>query len=168
MASNLEIKYKLDDFRSVRRRISKIRDLVCSKEIQEDIYYKVKSGRLKLRIINNETGHLIHYIRVEKSSKRISRYEISKTSSFKELDSILRSQFQILTIVKKNRIIFTKENIRLHLDTLKDLGKFLEIEIIYKNISKARKQMEELICLLKLNEKNFIKTSYSDLLIKQK
>ncbi|MBK7157191.1 MAG: hypothetical protein IPH77_01180 [Ignavibacteria bacterium] len=45
------------------------------------------------------------------------------------------------------------------------LGNFLEIEIMFKDLKKAKKLMEELKDLLNLNPKDFIKSSYSDLLI---
>jgi len=135
------------------------------KEKQIDVYYKVTQGRLKLRIINNKRGNLIFYERKEKTSKRISNYFISETKSFKELDKILRSQFEVLAIVHKQRDIFLENNTRIHLDTVKGLGKFLEIEVVYKDIVKAKKQMEQLIASLGLNEEDFIKESYSDLLI---
>ncbi len=165
MATNLEIKCRLNNFRFVRKRISEIKRIVCLKEKQTDVYYNVKKGRLKLRIINNERGNLVFYERREKTSRRISNYLISETESFKELDEILRSQFEVLAIVHKQRNIFLQNNIRIHLDTVKGIGKFLEIEVVYKDIVKATKQMEKLIATLGLYEKDFIKESYSDLLI---
>jgi len=168
LGSNLEIKCRLDNFRFVKKRISEIKEIVFLREKQFDVYYKVKKGRLKLRIINDERGNLIFYERKEKTSKRISNYLISETKSFKELDEILRSQFGVLAIVHKERDIYLDNNIRIHLDSVKGLGKFLEIEIIYENPIKAKKQMEQLIAALGLNEKDFIKASYSDLLINKK
>ena len=72
----------------------------------------------------------------------------------------------MLTVVSKVRNIYIKENVRIHLDRLKKLGDFLEIEIIYKDIKSAKKQMKELIEFLELNKNEFIKHSYSDMLIK--
>ena len=67
---------------------------------------------------------------------------------------------------KKVRHIFIKNNIRIHLDRVKKLGDFIEIEIIYKEIKSAKKQMKELIEFLELNKNDYIKHSYSDMLIK--
>lgn len=168
MAKNLEIKCRLNNFNSVNKRINSIRGVIYTREYQTDIYYKVKTGRLKLRIINNEKGVLIHYQRPENKSRRISHYILSETKSHKELDEILRSQFDVLIIVRKQRDICLNKNIRIHLDNVKGLGKFLEIEVIYKNLSMAKKQMDILISYLGLIEKDFIKASYSDLLINKK
>jgi len=165
LARNLEIKCRLDNFKIVRKRILEIKRFAFLNEIQVDVYYKIKKGRLKLRIINSERGSLIFYERKEKTSKRISNYLISETESFKELDAILRRQFEVLGIVHKKRDIYLENNIRIHLDSVKGLGKFLEIEVVYESLIKAKKQMEQLIVALGLDEKDFIKASYSDLLI---
>jgi predicted adenylyl cyclase CyaB len=167
LKKNYEIKCKLSD-----AKLKYIRSLLQNYnhtfQNQTDIYYKVKTGRLKLRIINNREGNLIFYERGEKTNKRISKYIISKTKDFKELDNILRKQFQVLVTVDKRRDIFIKKNTRIHLDKVRGLGKFLEIEIIYENFLKAKSQMKGLISLLKLDETNFIKESYSDLLINRR
>ena len=105
---------------------------------------------------------------MKSKGKRISKYIISQTENFKELDLILRKQFKVLVSVVKKREIFILKNIRFHLDNVKTLGKFLEIEIVYNNFSKAKVQMNELIAMLNLDEKIFIKKSYSDLLLKNK
>lgn len=163
---NYEIKCKILDIAKFRNIIKKESSYIYSKETQTDIYYRVKKGRLKLRIINNEIASLIYYERSDKTKIRTSNYIISRTKDFKQLDNILRSQLKLLTVVSKVRHIFIKNNIRIHLDRVKKLGDFIEIEIIYKEIKSAKKQMKELIEFLELNKNDFIKHSYSDMLIK--
>ncbi|MFZ1321988.1 MAG: class IV adenylate cyclase [Ignavibacteria bacterium] len=163
---NYEIKCKIPDIAKFRKIFKNESSYLYSKELQTDIYYKVKKGRLKLRIIKNEYANLIFYERSDKTKIRTSSYIISRTNDFKQLDNILRSQFKVLTVVSKVRNIYIKENVRIHLDRLKKLGDFLEIEIIYKDIKSAKKQMKELIEFLELNKNEFIKHSYSDMLIK--
>ena len=165
MKKNYEIKCELSDRKTVELIINSVKGYSHSVEKQTDIYYKADTGRLKLRIINDTEGSLIFYDRGEKTGKRISKYIISKTKDHKELDSILRKQFKVLVIVNKKRDIYIHKNIRVHIDTIKGLGRFLEIEIIYENLSKAKEQMKELISKFQLNENKFIKGSYSDLLI---
>jgi predicted adenylyl cyclase CyaB len=108
------------------------------------------------------------YDRKESKRKRVSNYLISETSDFKELDIILRTQFEVLIKVEKLRNVYLSNNVRVHIDIVKNLGKFLEIEIIYDNFSHAVKQMAALVSTLGLDESRFIKVSYSDLLINRK
>ncbi|MEO8210306.1 MAG: class IV adenylate cyclase [bacterium] len=167
MNKNYEVKCKIKSFKKIRDIIVQLNNFSYSAENQSDIYYKVNKGRLKLRIINNRSGNLIFYQRSEQTNKKISRYIISQTNNFSELNTILRKQLKVLVIVSKKREIYIYKNIRIHLDTVKKLGKFLEVEIIYNNLESAKFQMKEIIAALNLNQFPFIRESYSDLLIKK-
>jgi len=136
-------------------------------EMQKDIYYKVPGERMKLRIINNKSGNLIYYNRDEKDVKRISKYILAKAENPQELDEILRKFFKILVVVSKTRDIYIADNIRIHLDNVEGLGDFIEFEIVYNNLISAKKKMKELIDYYELDEKDFIKESYSDMLLKK-
>lgn len=165
MKKNYEIKCRIDDRKKVTEIKKALSKYIHSIEKQTDIYYKIRNGRLKLRIINDTDGSLILYNRAEKKNKRISKYTISKTKDFRELDFILKKQFDTLVTVIKKRDVYISKNVRVHLDSVKNLGSYLEIEIIYERLSDAKKQMQELITKLELDETKFIKESYSDLLI---
>ena len=170
MPKNYEIKSfvkSIEYIREVTRRLVKNKTHKHYKEFQKDIYYKIDKDRLKLRIINNETGNLIFYDRKEHNKKRVSNYIISETKNFKELDEILKKLFDIFVVVDKEREIFIYDNIRIHLDKVKKLGSFLEIEIIYDSFKEAKKTMNELIKYFNLEEKDFIKESYSDMLTRK-
>lgn len=165
MRKNFEIKCRIRNLSAIKEKLSSDRNYKYSVEKQRDIYYKVKSGRLKLRIINEKNSDLIYYNRKEKNRERVSNFVISSTLNSKELNFILSEQFEVMVIVNKQREIFVKDNIRIHLDTVHKLGKFLEIEIMFKDLNKAKKLMAELKDLFNLSPKDFIKSSYSDLLI---
>lgn len=168
MKKNYEIKCRIDDGLNADQIKKALGKYARSMEKQTDIYYKTDKGRLKLRIINGEEGSLILYNRAEKNNKRISKYTITRTKDFRELDFILRKHFKIIVTVIKEREIFIYKNIRVHIDKVKGLGRFLEIEIIYDDFSKAEIQMKNIIDVLNLNEKNLIKESYSDLIINRR
>jgi adenylate cyclase, class 2 len=168
---NLEIKAPIENLSACR----KIAANYCGNkksalhyfENQEDIYYRVKQGRLKLRIINGKGGTLIYYNRSNKTKKRVSNYYLSQTSTPGELDATMTGLFGKLVTVKKRREIFISDNVRIHLDSVKGLGKYLEFEVIFNSIDIARKTMKKLINTFGLDEKTFIKYSYSDLLNKK-
>ena len=168
MKKNLEIKYKPGNLIEISYITGLLKNYSHTTEKQTDIYYKTVRDRLKLRIINDTEGSLILYNRAEKKNKRISKYTISKTKDFRELDFILRKQFRVLVTVIKKREIYIHKNIRVHIDTVKGLGKYIEIEIIYDDISKAKDIMNNLVTELNLDENKFIKVSYSDLLINRR
>jgi adenylate cyclase class 2 len=171
MKKNFEIKVKLKDLNktgNLVRSYCRGKKTIKQTQLQEDIYYKVNNGRLKLRIIDGKTGNLIHYFRGNEKGKRVSKYTISETGTPKELNSILSSLYGVLIKVKKTREIIITDNIRIHIDKVIGLGNYLEIEVIFNSIKAAKKTMDGLISSLELEEKNFIKVSYSDLLLNKK
>ncbi len=171
MSKNLEIKVRIKNIREAQKRsksFCKGKETFHFIERQEDIYYKTDKGRLKLRIINGKTGNLIHYFRNDKTRKRVSNYTISETSTPKPLYTILNSLYDQLITVKKTREIFITGNIRIHIDKVTGLGKFLEFEIIFNSMTRAQSIMRALIKHFELDEEQFIKVSYSDLLLNKK
>lgn len=170
MPKNYEIKIPVNDIKEYQKAVQNLLRNKKHKqfiELQKDVYYKINEGRLKLRIINNKTGNLIYYDRNENNKKRVSNYIISATKNFKELDEILRKLFDIFIIVDKRRVIYTFDNIRIHLDKVDKLGSFIEIEIIYDILKDAKKKMNDLVKYFRLDANDFIKDSYSDMLVRK-
>ena len=63
MAVNIEIKARLPDLDATRERVEKISDTPCQVIPQHDTFFNCPVGRLKLRELNPQNGHLVHYIR---------------------------------------------------------------------------------------------------------
>lgn len=173
MRKNYEIKVKLNNYDVAKWKaesyIHKFKEKHHYFENQRDIYfYKVGGQRLKLRIINDETGYLIYYDRKDTTNKRVSKYLISNTENPIELDKILRKFFNVQLVVTKTREIFTVGNLRIHLDRVQGVGIFLEFEIIYHSLKEAKDLMKELMSYFNIKRKDFVKDSYSDLILKKK
>ena len=170
MPKNYEIKFPVENYNQIKKKALSLRGKFQSQnqyaEAQKDYYYKVKTARLKLRIINNNFGSLIYYDRAEEDSKRISEYLLVRTKDHNEMKEILDNLFEELIVVSKKREVFIYDNVRIHLDKVKNLGVFLEFEIIFSSLEKAKKQMKYMIDHFGLDENQFIKTSYSDMLLK--
>jgi predicted adenylyl cyclase CyaB len=167
---NYEIKTPVTNYSAVRSAVMKLFEknkITKKKEIQKDIYYSVPSGRLKLRIINKKHGTLISYLRKESKKLRVSNYLLTNTKDFDNLHRTLSLLFPVLVTVEKVREIFLFDNIRIHLDKVKNLGEFLEFEVVFDSFQKARAQMKFLISYFKLDSKKFINNSYSDILLKK-
>ena len=164
MPKNLEIKVKLSSHKEVKSILKKNKIQFKELLIQEDIYYKVDKGILKLRI-EDDNQTLIFYDRNEKSKKRWSDYhllEINKTDGTEYLKRFL----DVLVIVNKKRELYLYNNTRIHLDNVKNLGYFLELETVVLNgLKDAEKRFNHLLDLLNLRDKKEIRASYKDLLL---
>lgn len=166
MPKNLEIKVKLDSLKEVKSILKQNEIPRAEILIQKDIYYKVKQGLLKLRL-ENKKQTLIFYNRNEKSKKRWSDFhllDIKGTDGNKYLKRFL----DVLTVVDKKRALFLFDNTRIHLDEVKGLGFFLELETkVISGLTDAEKRFNNIKKLLRLDDKPEIRASYKDLLIKK-
>jgi predicted adenylyl cyclase CyaB len=173
MRKNYELKVILNNYDVAKWKaesyIHRFKDKHHFLEKQKDIYYyKVGGKRLKLRIINGEFGHLVYYDRKDTTNKRVSKYLLSDTGNPFELDKILRKFFKVQLVVNKTREIYTVKNLRIHLDRIQGIGIFMEFEIIYNSLDDAKILMKELMKHFNIKRKDFIKDSYSDLILKKK
>jgi predicted adenylyl cyclase CyaB len=173
MRKNYELKVKLHNYDVAKWKaesyIKKFKDKQHFFEKQKDIYYyKVGGQRLKLRIINDKSGHLVYYDRKDTTEKRVSKYLLADTGNPIEMDRILKKFLKVQLIVNKEREIFTARNLRIHLDRIKGVGIFLEFEIIYDSLDDAKEMMRNLMKHFQFKKSDFIKESYSDLVLKKK
>jgi len=163
MPINLELKIKVESHTkliNVLRRINAEKKGILR---QKDVYYKTKNGLLKLRIERNSFT-LVKYLRNEKG-KRWSNYELLRLEG-QNPEKYLRDIFKIDTIVEKKRILYLYKNTRIHLDEVKGLGKFLELEtLIVSTRRDAGIRFKEIIKLLNLDLSKQIRTSYKFLML---
>ncbi|MFX0116777.1 MAG: CYTH domain-containing protein, partial [Candidatus Hodarchaeota archaeon] len=88
---------------------------------QIDTYFQVKFGRLKLREGNIESN-LIWYDRLDSIDSKKSEVLLFKPGKDSVLKEILTASLGILVVVDKLRKIYFLENVKFHIDEIKDLG----------------------------------------------
>lgn len=134
---------------------------------QVDTYFKIPSGRLKLREGNIENS-LIYYDRENKKDAKKSDVTLYKSTEIASLKAVLVAALPILIVVEKKREIYFIDHIKFHIDTLTSLGSFLEIEVIDANdamdISEMRQQCERYMKLLDIQKEDLMEHSYSEML----
>lgn len=166
MPFNLEIKIAVKSLNEVEKKLSALNAENSGVLIQTDIYYKTKNGLLKLRMENGE-NQLIHYFRNETVKDRWSDYSVLKINDYKA-DKFLAGLFKTEVTVKKSRNLYWYKNTRIHLDKVKGLGTFLELETKLINGKKeAKERFDFLVNYLQLDAKKQIRQSYRDLLLER-
>lgn len=77
-----------------------------------------------------------------------------------------------MVTVDKVREIYFLGNVKFHIDSVKDLGTFIEIEAIGDDVTadkeRLSQQCQQYLSLFKIPAKDLVKVSYSDLLMTQK
>lgn len=137
---------------------------------QIDTYFKVPEGRLKIRKGNIENT-LIYYERDDGLDSKKSEILLIDLNKADYLEKITRKTHEILVEVEKQREIYFIDNVKFHLDNVVNLGKFMEIEAISENsflsIEEIKRQCNFYKDLFRIEEKDLINYSYSDLLLKR-
>lgn len=137
---------------------------------QTDTYFSCPNGRLKLREETGKTSYFIFYQRENINNEKISNYECYPVSDLVNFWKLFASLFHEELKVVKERRLFLIENARVHLDTVTDLGQFMEIEVVIKTEEEDRKASDLLLRILKMtgvenNER--IASGYREMLIRK-
>lgn len=164
---NLELKAYYPVDRALER--VKMLDILQSYDLlQEDTYFSVDGCRLKLRSINNKEHELIWYSRPDTLEAKASCYEIYQSAEPEQLKKVLSAALGVSVVVKKLRKAFIYKNCRIHIDSVEDLGEFIEFEVMMipgRTAEQASNLMEELKNHFQIKHKDLIEASYSNLLL---
>lgn len=131
---------------------------------QRDTYFSVRRGRLKLR---EEQGRaeLIHYERSDVAEARESRYRRIEVADPPAVRAALSAALGIVAVVEKERHLFVWKTVRIHLDEVKGLGSFVELEAIASpggDRSRERGLIAELRAALSIDTSRLVASSYCD------
>ena len=166
---------KLIEIKARCSKPSKVRQLLLQQlniqfigvDAQMDTYFKIPSGRLKLREGNIENS-LIYYDRENKKDAKKSDVTLYKPTEVASLKAVLLAALPTLIVVEKKREIYFIDHIKFHIDTLTTLGSFIEIEVIdatdAMDITKMKKQCQWYMELLDVQKEDLMENSYSDML----
>lgn len=167
MARNIELKARVADLAVVRSAALAAGARRHAVERQVDRYYTLDGGRrVKLRTIDGGAAALIEYRRPEATGVRASDYTITPV---RDADAGLCRvpQGRPLVEVRKRREILLWDNVRIHLDSVDDLGTFLELEAVVDvdhDDARCHGQIATLMAALALTDADLIRASYAELL----
>lgn len=167
MAINLELKISIISYEKLIENIY-LNNIELNKTLlQKDIYYKFDKGLLKLREQNGEF-QLVKYNRNEKGKDRWSHYSLLFLRG-DNIEEYLNDLFEVEVIVEKERKLFLYKNTRIHLDKVKYLGNYLELETVVEGISKEEAiiEFQNVVNFLELDMSTQIKKSYRDLMMEK-
>ena len=164
---SIEIKTSIDNPEKIEAILKAKGAKYVGEDHQIDTYFLVDSGRLKLRQGKIENS-LILYHRPESKDLKKSSVQLQKLPSDNEaLKEILTKTIGVRTVVDKKRKIFFIENVKFHIDEVKGLGAFMEIEALDTEGIFSEKKLQEqcdfYIDFLKLDRSKFINQSYSEM-----
>jgi adenylate cyclase class IV len=131
MARNIEIKARARHFDALRERAAQLATDAPLIFRQQDFFYDVPRGRLKLRQFDDGTPpELIFYQRDDRDSPKASYYTRSPVTNAEAMHSLLATALTTRGIVSKERHVYLAGRTRIHLDRVDGLGDFVELEVV--------------------------------------
>ncbi len=165
---NIEFKAKANNIEALEEKLLSLNPKFIGEDHQKDTYYNVNTGRLKLREGNIENA-LIWYQREDVGGAKQSDILLYKHAPDDALKNILIKLHGVKIIVDKIRKIYFVENVKFHFDRVEGLGTFVEVEAIDSNgeigIEKLKEQCNFYINFLEIKTEDFMKKSYSDMMM---
>lgn len=163
----IELKAKITDPEKIRKQLLELGAKHIRTTHQIDTYFNNINGRLKLRETEDKSV-LVFYKRQNRTQIKKSYVKIVDINNANNIKSALSDTLGVKVIVDKVREIYMWNDVQVHIDTVKDLGHFLEFEYTVKapdEISKMRRKLKKMMIQLGINHKDLIAYSYSDLLL---
>jgi len=169
LPSNIEIKARARNFEQIRSRAETMSDTPVQIIPQQDIFFNVEKGRLKLRILTPNQSQLIYYTRPDKDGPKRSDYHITRSSDPQNLRRVLELAYGIRGVVRKTRYLYLVGQTRIHLDDVEGLGQFMELEVVLEegqSDGDGQRIAEDLMFALGVERDDLIDGAYMDLLEK--
>ena len=133
MPRNIEIKARIA---SVDALLPQARALADTQPVlieQDDSFFHVPQGRLKLRQFADGSGELIHYLRPDAADAKASDYVRVPAPDPAALREALARGCGLVGRVRKTRWLLLAGQTRIHLDRVEGLGDFMELEVVLRD-----------------------------------
>jgi predicted adenylyl cyclase CyaB len=165
--ANVEIKARARHPERLRALAEALADGPAQTLEQEDTFFRVARGRLKLRVFAKGRGEMIYYERTDEAGVRPCHYVISRTAEPETLKAALAGALGVAGVVRKTRRLYLTGQTRIHLDEVEGLGHFLELEFVLRPGQSAKEGhavVRELLCRLEVPPEDLLDRAYVDLL----
>ena len=130
MPRNIEVKLRIGDLDALLPRARALADGDAELIEQDDSFFHVAQGRLKLRVFGDGSAELIHYHRPDAGATRASDYVRVPVPDPRALRVALERACGLRGRVRKRRWLLRVAATRVHLDRVEGLGDFLELEVV--------------------------------------
>jgi len=167
MARNVEVKARARDLEAVRERVDQLSNGPGTLLEQEDVFFRVPKGRLKLRLQDAGRGQLIFYERPDCPGPKQCTYWLAGTDDPEGLRKVLSHAMDVVGTVRKHRTLYMVGQSRVHLDEVEGLGCFVEIEVVLREDQSSEQGVaaaRELMRSLGIREDDLVEGAYLDLL----
>ena len=170
-ARNVEIKARVADPATLRTRVARAATAPPVIIGQRDTFFAVARGRLKLRRFDDGSGELIFYERADTTGPTTSIYSRSACPDATGMEAVLARALGVRGVVEKRRELFMIGRTRVHLDDVRGLGHFVELEVVLDPSEPAadgEREAHALLATLGVPAPALLAPAYIDLLERER
>jgi homotetrameric cytidine deaminase len=134
--------------------------------VQRDTYFRVATGRLKLREQEGAPAQLIAYARDDHATARTSAYRLVDVPDPDALRAALAATAGETVVVAKRRRLLLLDGVRIHLDEVDGLGTWVELEAVApedSDLSAEHAAVARLRALLGMADERVVAEGYAQL-----
>jgi homotetrameric cytidine deaminase len=135
---------------------------------QRDVYFGARGGRLKLRIQEGDTAQLVGYRRADAATARLSAYHLADVPDPDATIAALGATLGVTVEVVKRRRLLLWRDVRIHLDDVDGLGRWLELEAVAppdSDLADEHAKVAELRAVLGIGEGDIVAEGYAAMLL---
>lgn len=132
MPRNIEIKARIASVESLLPIAVRVAASEPTLIEQDDSFFDVPHGRLKLRQFADGSAELIHYHRADSSGPKASDYVRVPVPDAAALRQALVRACGLRGRVRKQRWLLLAGQTRIHVDRVEGLGDFMELEVVLR------------------------------------
>jgi len=163
---NIEIKARVRDESHVRDYM-RTQGTQHETQYQRDIFFHAFHGRQKLRCFRDGSGVLVAYDRPDRAGPKLSDYVLAPVADAAPCEQALTRSLGVRGIVEKKREIAIVGQTRIHLDEVRNLGLFLELEVVLhpgQDLQTGEAIADSLMSDLKIEPADLLEHAYIDML----
>jgi len=167
MPENVEVKARVADMGALRARVGARAGAAPQVLEQRDTFFHTPRGRLKLREESGARAELIHYVRPDREGPKLCAYSRVASDDPERLRALLADALGVRGVVEKRREVFHVEDTRVHLDEVRGLGAFLELEVPIgseRSVADGERIARELLAALGIDPASLVAEAYLELL----
>jgi predicted adenylyl cyclase CyaB len=167
MPANIEIKARVRDFEALKGHAAALSNGPMKVIPQDDTFFNIPHGRLKLRLLAPDHAQLVYYERPDQDGPKRSNYHIFETADPEGLKTTLSLALGVRGIVRKTRYLYLVGQTRVHLDDVEGLGEFIELEVVLRpgqSDAEGQSIARDLMAKLGIAETDLLECAYMDMI----
>ncbi|KAJ1346248.1 hypothetical protein KIN20_001001 [Parelaphostrongylus tenuis] len=168
MHQSIVLKARVDDLEQMENLIFDLTESLGTFFTQEDVYFNVPNGNLKLRIMHpNRCGQLIYNALSKKSGHKLSESQVTEVEDVYSIRATLGAALGERGSIMKKRRVFIMDNARIYLDDVAAIGQFIDITVTVTSSDPDAgcSRLQEIRDRLKITDDAVVPIAYLDMMM---